>query len=198
VSPGPYFIQVGGYYDPGLSPVAARNGPIAVQVDFTEDLDVDDDGVSRLSGDCNDRDPAIRPGRIDIPENHIDEDCLNGDSLFPPVDVTIGGTTETKRGRTHWITLFVKNVPAGATIRVTCTGGGCPKRSGQIRVKRKHGSVSALAAMRRTLRLLPKAQLEVRVSKTHFTTRLRRWRMVARHPPTSIIHCLWSDGRRRC
>jgi hypothetical protein len=90
VSPGDYFIQVGGYYDPGFSTVAARHGPLSMQVRFTEDTDIDDDGFQR-DVDCNDIDPAIHPGAIEIPNNPVDENCdgitaydADGDGALAP------------------------------------------------------------------------------------------------------------------
>jgi hypothetical protein len=74
VTPGDYLIQVGGYYDPGFTPVAARNGPLEAQVEFTADTDIDNDGVD-ASHDCDDSNPAIRPGLPELPNNDVDENC---------------------------------------------------------------------------------------------------------------------------
>jgi hypothetical protein len=56
--------------------------------------DVDKDGVSKPA-DCNDKDPSIRPGATDTPNNGVDEDCNgtdltkidnDGDGFAPPAD----------------------------------------------------------------------------------------------------------------
>jgi hypothetical protein len=90
LTPGDYLIQVGGYYEPGFSGVAAENGPLEVQLSFDEDTDVDDDGVDR-EHDCNDANPGIRPGLPDIPNNSVDENCdgvvafdRDGDGFLAP------------------------------------------------------------------------------------------------------------------
>ena len=42
--------------------------------------DADSDGVRRPA-DCNDTNPAIRPGVIDVPDNGVDEDCSGTDAV---------------------------------------------------------------------------------------------------------------------
>lgn len=74
VTPGEYLIQVGGFFDDGYSPVAARNGPLSVHVEFIPDLDLDDDGVN-AERDCDEGSAAIRPGAIEVWNNDIDENC---------------------------------------------------------------------------------------------------------------------------
>ena len=83
---------------PGNDNVVARDG-LAERVDCAEDFDtaITDDGDERVSceeiegdadadgvrrpADCNDTTPLIRPGRPDVPDNGIDEDCSGVDAV---------------------------------------------------------------------------------------------------------------------
>ena len=71
VGPGEYFIQVGGIVGQSGFP---DEGTYEVRVSFTEDMDLDDDGVPR-GRDCNDGDAAIRPGAAEAVNNDVDENC---------------------------------------------------------------------------------------------------------------------------
>ncbi|HWP04798.1 MAG TPA: sulfatase-like hydrolase/transferase [Polyangiaceae bacterium] len=46
--------------------------------------DADRDGVP-LELDCNDRDPSIHPGALDVPDDGIDQDCSGLDAMTPDV-----------------------------------------------------------------------------------------------------------------
>ena len=70
VAPGEFFIQVGGI----VGDQGTDEGTYEVRVSFTEDTDLDDDGVPR-GRDCNDGDAAIRPGAAETVNNDADENC---------------------------------------------------------------------------------------------------------------------------
>lgn len=56
----------------------------------TVKVDQDGDGV-QAPADCNDADPAIRPGAPDTPNNGIDEDCAGGDAVDADRDGSVLG-----------------------------------------------------------------------------------------------------------
>jgi len=84
LAPGTYFVQVGGFKVPpqGAFSGGFDYGLFNVRVNFTEDLDLDNDGFNRAPGpDCNDSNPGINPNATDVNYNGVDEDCRGGDDL---------------------------------------------------------------------------------------------------------------------
>jgi hypothetical protein len=52
-----------------------REDPSTRLVTSTSDTDDDHDGTNEENGDCDDANPAVRPGLPDVPGNGIDDDC---------------------------------------------------------------------------------------------------------------------------
>ncbi|MBA3585720.1 MAG: putative metal-binding motif-containing protein, partial [Gemmatimonadetes bacterium] len=74
LAPALYFVQVGGY-DPDPTTLADPDiGRFSIEIRYTEDLDRDDDGSIRPA-DCNDDNPAVKPGATDQGVNGIDDNC---------------------------------------------------------------------------------------------------------------------------
>lgn len=75
VTAGDYLVQVAtkGADFPGLG-----EGPITTTAQFEADPDLDQDGVL-APADCNDHNPAIRPGALEIAGDGIDQDCNGAD-----------------------------------------------------------------------------------------------------------------------
>jgi hypothetical protein len=112
-----------------IGAAAFRNWSVAANDD-------DNDGFNAQI-DCNDADPSIRPGAIEILDNAVDENCDGVVGTTPPVVVspntrpeqilvTVAFFSTAGKKTTKFTTLQVKNVPLGATVTVTCKGKGCP------------------------------------------------------------------------
>lgn len=127
--------------------------------------DNDLDGFNSLI-DCNDADPAVRPGALEVNDNAIDENCDGVLGTTPaslpsprsgPVEqvvVTLAFFANAKKASTKFTTLQIKNVPLGAEVKVTCTGKRCPKGlTGKGYVKKNaFGTVSLKQFIKSSLR----------------------------------------------
>jgi hypothetical protein len=82
--------------------------------------DADRDGIP-TGVDCDDNDPRRFRGATEVPGNGVDEDCVNGDAELPVIGATISLYFETRGKRLRLTEWAVKNIPAGAHVRVTCT-----------------------------------------------------------------------------
>jgi Putative metal-binding motif len=90
VAPGDHLVQVG---TKGSDVDGLGTGPITARADFVLDPDVDNDG-ELASTDCNDRNPGIRHGIVDAPDDGIDQNCDGADA----VNLDRDGDGETRPG----------------------------------------------------------------------------------------------------
>ena len=125
--------------------------------------DADGDGVSRPL-DCNDGDPAIRPGAIDPPADRVDQDCSGADASAPRILSLVSYDFDYRRSWSRASRLTIKDLPAGASVELACKGSGCPFKSRRTAVPRARSALSVLAQLRRA-RLRPGATLVVRITK---------------------------------
>ena len=95
-------------------------------------------------------------------------------------------------------------VPAGATIRVTCSGRGCPFQTRTIRQRRTVATVSLTRLFnprvrRRTVpaKLRPNAKIEVRITAPAMIGRFRSLTIRSSKRPTSQQGCLAVGTSRR-
>jgi hypothetical protein len=121
VAPGGYVVQVG---TKGSDVAGLGVGPITARAAFSLDPDVDNDG-DLASTDCNDRNPAIRHGVVDIPDDGIDQDCDRADA----VDLDRDRDGETRPGDCDDGNAAIKHgardIP-GNKVNEDCKGGPAP------------------------------------------------------------------------
>jgi hypothetical protein len=96
VPAGTYLVQVGAVNYTAASDKAVQ-GAFTLTADYEEDVDIDNDRNARrpFGNDCDDNNPNIHPGAVDIPDNKVDEDCdgvlgvnldRDGDGINRPQD----------------------------------------------------------------------------------------------------------------
>jgi hypothetical protein len=151
--------------------------------------DVDNDGIP-APADCNDNDPAIRPGVPDKPGDGIDQDCSGGDAPYMRVlsslSYKFNATSTTK-----YTAFKVIDVLPLATVEFRCTGKKCPLK-GVKTVKAPAKGASELDVLKplKKLKFKPKQVLEVRVLVPDMIGKVVQYTFVKNNAPKSKVLCL--------
>ena len=171
--------------------------------------DDDADGVTAPQ-DCDDQNPAIHPGAVDVPGDGVAQDCTDADTPGPPpppppppgddshpvvvpsgpgkIGARIVGRWGLARRYTTVFELTVKDVPADGRVVVLCRGGGCPTARRTVSLK---GGSAKLAKLFKGRRLKPGAVVEIRVTAPGKIGKVVRYTVRAKRKlPTSATLCL--------
>ncbi len=166
-------------------------------------VDADRDGVT-VPQDCNDTNPGIHPGALDVPNNGVDEDCAGGDAIAR-ITSAINHAWRAFRTYTQVLRLSVKPVPAGGKIEVRCSGKGCPFKikklsftkaaasSNLVTLFKKKGrrmKGSTRRAKSTNAKLRVGAKIEVRVTAPNQIGRLVRFTIRRNKIPATASLCL--------
>ena len=152
------------------------------------DLDGDNDGVQRPA-DCDDANPAIRPGAKDTPGDGIDQDCRGGDAAFPRLKRTIAYKLGYGEAFTVFSVLKVKPARKGDRIRFACKGKGCTRKKAKVKVKKNRPAVS-LTKYVRGAELEPGTRIEIRITHKGSVGSFRRFTIRSGKLPKQSRRCL--------
>jgi hypothetical protein len=141
----------------------------------------------------------MNPGAGDIPDNNVDEDCRGGPAPFPLLDSTVAVTFSFSRSFTVFNTLTIRRAKARSTLRMACSGRGCPFRTRTRKLKRNQRALTLTRPLRRA-RLRPGARFEVRVTLPGTIGVVARYKVRAGKAPARTDRCFAPGATRpsRC
>ena len=162
-------------------------------------VDADGDGFPAPQ-DCNDLDPAIRPGAIEIPGNAVDENCDGIRAELPQLTANVSSSFTVRGSRVRIRRLLITSGRAGMTVEFRCRGSRCPLTRRTIEAPRG-GRVNVLRELRRYRGRFRAGQtLEVRVSAPDRIAKVVRYALKRNRLPVSRTLCLAPGERspKRC
>jgi hypothetical protein len=194
VPSGSVFTFRAGILTPGGDAARAVALNDASLAQFARSDRVDRDGDGTLAGaDCDDGNPAIRPGASDPPGDRIDQDCSGADAAYPRLTLRIGGYF-VRGKRTRFTRLYVRDVPAGSVVTLACRGKSCPFKTRRVIVKRAT-RVLSLVSRFKGKRLRAGVRVELTVTHPATVGTVVRWTMRSGADPRRTELCLPPGAR---
>jgi hypothetical protein len=193
-----YLVEVGGRG----SGTAAEESRFALEPQFAQDFDVDDDKIPGppVGSDCDDGNAAIHPGARDKPENGVDEDCARGDARYPRLGVSPRMVFLPVAGGLRIRELGLRTVPRGARVVLRCRRGPGCVRGKRVVTRRTRKKLRTLSVGTRGYGVLRAGSVvEVDVTKKGTVGRRFRWKVQSSGAPRFVEYCLHPRrGKFRC
>ena len=177
---------------PPPTPPATPAPPAPQVVAPAGGIDGDKDGFF-AGQDCNDANPAIRPGAVEVRGNRLDENCDGLAEPFPTLASGVVNKWDVKGTRLKLTALQItQQFPKGMKVEISCKGVKCPLKTKTLKAgKVRRGAASVISSLSAKQRRFSAGQtVEVRVSAPNFNTKVARFVLRKDKIPTTQPFCV--------